>query len=283
MHPRVVAPHEGESLTVVGDVLTFKLTAADTGDRFVLGEGFVAPGAGPPPHLHEREDELFYVLEGRMEFGLGATRYVLGPGDAAWAPRNVVHAFKNVGDGPLRTIVIALPTNFENFYRECGEPFCIGRESPRATPESIQKLLATAPKYGLQIHPEHRFDDRAGEAPAPRAYRVLGEHVIVNLSSDATAGHFSLCTITSPPGNAPPPHAHSDCDEVIRILDGRYEVLLGNRTEVIGPGTIVFVPRGTMHAYKNRGQSPGRLVSIQTPGGFERSYEEAGEPCASYK
>jgi len=279
MQPRVVAPHEGESLTVVGDVLTFKLTAADTGARFVLAEGLAAPGAGPPPHLHEREDELFYVLEGRMEFGLGATRHALGPGDAAWAPRNVVHAFKNVGEGPLRTIVIAAPTNFENFYRECGEPYCLGGEFPRATPESIQKLLATAPKYGLQVHPEHRFEDHAGEAPAPRAYRVLGEHVRLNLTSDDTAGHFCACTITSPPGGGPLPHAHPDCDEIIRILDGRYEFLLGDRTEAAGAGTTVFVPRGTMHACKNLGAAQGRFVSIHTPGGFERSYEEAGEPC----
>ena len=279
MQPRVVGPNEGETLTVVGDVITFKLTAADTGERFVLGEGLVAPGGGPPAHLHEREDELFYVLEGRMEVGVGTTRRELGPGDAAWAPRNVVHAFKNVGDGLLRTIVIALPTNFESFYRECGEPFCIGGELPKPTPESIQKLLATAPKYGLQIHPAHQFNENASEAAAPRSFWVSGERVEFKLVSGDTDGHFCLCTITSPPGGGPPPHAHRDCDEVFRILEGRYEFLLGDRTQTVGPGTVVFVPRGTVHYFRNVGQSPGRFVSIHTPGGFERFFEEAGQPC----
>ena len=279
MRAKAVGPHEGESLTVVGDVITFKLTGADTAERFVLGEGLVAPGGGPPPHLHEREDELFYVLEGRMEFCLDSTRYVLGAGDATWAPRNVVHAFRNVGDRPLRTIVIALPTNFERFYGECGEPFRPGGELPRPTPEGIQKLLATAPKYGLQIHPEHRFVDATAPLPTPRAYWVLGERATLQLTSEDTSGHFCLCTITSPPGGGPPAHAHRHCDKVFRVLDGRYEFLLGDHTQTVGPGTTVFVPRGTPHYYKNVGQSGGRFVSIHTPGGFERFVEEAGDPC----
>ena len=281
MQPRVVAPHEGESLTLVGDIVTFKLTAADTAERFVLGEGLIAPGNGPPPHLHEREDELFYVLQGRMEIGRGSTRCELGPADVAWAPRNVVHAFRNTGTTPLRTLLIAIPTNFERFYRECGEPFRIGEELPKPTPQSIQKLLATAPKYGLQIHPEHQFTKNAGEAPTPRSFWVLGERVEFKLVSSDTDGQFCLCTITSPPGGGPPPHAHRDCDEIFRILEGRYEFLLGDRTETVGPGTIVFVPRATMHYYRNVGQSPGRFVSIHTPGGFERFFEEAGDPCSA--
>ena len=258
MRAQVVGHHEGESLTVVGDVITFKLTGADTAERFVLGEGLVAPGGGPPPHLHEREDELFDVLDGRMEFCIESTRYVLGAGDAAWAPRNVVHAFRNVGDRPLRTIVIALPTNFERFYGECGEPFRPGGELPRPTPEGIQKLLATAPKYGLQIHPEHRFSENTGAAPARRAHWVLSEHVELKLVSKDTDGHFCFCTITTPPGGGPPPQAHRDCEEIFRILEGRYEFLLGDSTHTVGPGTIVFVPRGTVHCYRHVGPSQGK-------------------------
>jgi mannose-6-phosphate isomerase-like protein (cupin superfamily) len=280
MRSKVVGPHEGETLTVVGDVMTFKLTAADTAERFVLGEGLVAPGGGPPPHLHEREDELFYVLEGRMEFCLDSTRGILGPGDAAWAPRNVVHAFKNVGDVPMRAIVVAMPTNFESFYRECGEPFRLGNELPRVSPESIQKLLATAPKYGLQVHPGHAFPDAAPPAPPARMYWALGNHVTVALASEQTGGHFTLSVLSTPPGEGAPPHAHRAEDEVFYVLDGRFEFLLGDRTETLGRGTTVFVPRGTMHYFRNVGQADARLISMHTPGGFERFFADVGEPCA---
>jgi mannose-6-phosphate isomerase-like protein (cupin superfamily) len=281
MRLKVVAPHEGESLTVVGDVVTFKLTAADTAERFVLGEGLVAPGGGPPPHLHEREDELFYVLDGRMEFCCDTARRTLDPGDAAWAPRNVVHAFKNVGETPLRMLIIAIPTNFEHFYRECGEPFRAGADLPKPTPQSIQKLLATAPKYGLQIHPEHAFPNPSPPAVPRRAYWALGHRVEFALLSDQTDGHFSVFALTTPPGHGAPPHAHRAEDEVFYVLDGTFQFLLGDRRETHGAGTTVLVPRGTTHSFTNVGQRPARILSIHTPGGFERFFIDAGEPCSS--
>ncbi len=65
------APGEGESVWVVGDLITLKLTSEDTGGAFSLFEGAIPPGGGPPPHVQHREDESFYVMEGQFEFLVG--------------------------------------------------------------------------------------------------------------------------------------------------------------------------------------------------------------------
>ena len=58
---------EGERLWIVGDTMTFKAIGDSTAGGLVLLENLTAPGGGPPPHVHTREDEFFYVLDGELE------------------------------------------------------------------------------------------------------------------------------------------------------------------------------------------------------------------------
>jgi quercetin dioxygenase-like cupin family protein len=69
--PHTAAPGEGESVWVVGDSITLRLTSEDTGGAFSLFEGTIPPGGGPPPHVQHRQDGSFYVLDGGFEFLVG--------------------------------------------------------------------------------------------------------------------------------------------------------------------------------------------------------------------
>src|SRR5512144_2859751 len=80
-----------------GDVYRFLVTGAETGGAYFAMEAIVPPGGGPPPHIHAREDETFYVLEGRVDFRLGDERVTAGPGDFVNVPRGRVHNFHNAG------------------------------------------------------------------------------------------------------------------------------------------------------------------------------------------
>jgi mannose-6-phosphate isomerase-like protein (cupin superfamily) len=213
-----------------------------------------------------------------MEFGLHDTRYALAAGDAMWAPRNHIHSFRNPGTSVLRFLVLAIPTNFERFYRECGLPVERGGQLPKATAESVKRLFVTAPKYGLELFADHRFPN-VSSPPAGQPLWVLGEQVTVKLASADTSGQFCICTIETSPEAGPPVHAHRAADEVVYVLSGTYEFRLDDRATTAGPGTTLLVPRSTMHGYRNVGKTAGRLVSIHTPGGFERFLEEAGVPC----
>src|SRR5438874_5007855 len=88
-------PAEGRTVAVVGDVYRFLATGADTNGTYALWEAIVPPGGGPPPHVHSREVEGFYVLEGEIMFTVGSERVVATAGIFANIPIGMPHSFRN--------------------------------------------------------------------------------------------------------------------------------------------------------------------------------------------
>ena len=148
-----VAPGEGKALWVAGDLVTFKVVGEDTNGAFILAEEVSPPGGGPPPHIHRREDEIFCVLEGEYEFLVGERTIRAGAGSVVYGPRNIPHTFKNVGTSPARMLAFVTPAGFEEFLEEVGEEAADGSSPPPFGQEQIEKLLATAPKYGIEMLP----------------------------------------------------------------------------------------------------------------------------------
>lgn len=154
MNPPFVPPGGGRKVAVAGDVYQIKLTGAETGGRCAAFEFFVPPGGGPPPHVHRREDEAFFVTEGELTFTVAGTEFVVPAGGFLNAVRDVPHAFRNASDKPARAIVIVSPAGLENFFLEIGTPWDDAyRAPPPPGPDDIAKLLATAPKYGIEVLP----------------------------------------------------------------------------------------------------------------------------------
>lgn len=99
-----------------GDRITIKIGTGDSGGSLSVLEISNSPRSGPPLHVHRREDELWWVLEGRYRFSVGDTLVELEPGGMAFGPRDVAHAFQNVGDAPGRLLVITTPSGLEQFF-----------------------------------------------------------------------------------------------------------------------------------------------------------------------
>src|SRR5918998_1147538 len=117
-----VAPDEGRMLWVVGELLTLKMTGSDTDGAFALIEEVTPPQGGPPPHMHTREDETFYVLEGELKFVVGERNISATAGSVVYGPRGVLHSFRNVGSTPSRMVVIITPAGLEKFFEGGREP-----------------------------------------------------------------------------------------------------------------------------------------------------------------
>lgn len=148
-----VAPREGRSLWVAGDLVTLKLAGTDTEGAFVLGEEVSPPGGGPPAHVHHREDETFCVLEGEYEFSVGGRTVRASAGSVVHGPRGVAHAFKNVGTTPAKMLAFVTPAGFEGFLEEVGEEAKGASSPPPFGREEIERLLAAAPRYGIEMLP----------------------------------------------------------------------------------------------------------------------------------
>jgi quercetin dioxygenase-like cupin family protein len=108
---------------------------------------------------------------------------------------------------------------------------------------------------------------------------VFGELVMYKTKSERTGGAYSLFEVVTQPGGGPPPHVQHREDEACYVLEGEYGFLIEGRTFRAGTGSLLYVPRGNLHAHKNVGDRPGRMLVSQTPGGLhELFFEEVGEP-----
>jgi quercetin dioxygenase-like cupin family protein len=103
---------------------------------------------------HSHDDEAFFVLEGEVTFQIGREKIVGTPGTFVQGPRGIPDTFKNSGKSAARLLVFVMPSGFENFVKEFAQPVA-SFDSP-AIPvdqKEIDKLLAVAPKYGIEILP----------------------------------------------------------------------------------------------------------------------------------
>lgn len=149
--PVLRMPKEGPVIAVVGDVYRFLATGEDTGGQYALWEAMVPPGGGPPPHIHTREEEGFYILEGQITFHVGGQRIVATQGMFTNMPVGTPHTFRNEGDRPARMLISIAPAGLEKMFFEVGQAVTSGEVAPPPSEADIAMLLEAAPRYGIEI------------------------------------------------------------------------------------------------------------------------------------
>jgi quercetin dioxygenase-like cupin family protein len=122
-----------------GDHYTFLVTGEESRGAYFAMEALVPPGGGPPPHIHTREDESFYLLAGQIEFLLGEQTVLAGPGDYVNVPRGTVHCFRNSGTETARMVLTFTPAGREKWFEETLERAPNGAEDP---PDNIVEVAA---------------------------------------------------------------------------------------------------------------------------------------------
>ncbi len=150
--PTLRTPSEGRTFAVVGDVYRFLATGDETNGKYAMWEAIVPPGGGPPPHVHSREEEAFYILEGEITFTVNSQKVVALAGMFANMPVGTPHSFKNESDRPAKMLISVAPAGLEKMFMEVGVPLADGAtKALPPTKDEIEKLLTVAPKYGIEI------------------------------------------------------------------------------------------------------------------------------------
>lgn len=121
LDPVSVRADEGEARWWFGALAVIKATAADTGGRFTIVEMTEPPRAEAPLHVHHREDEAFWILEGSVTLEVGGTTIEAKAGDYAFGPRGIPHRYL-VGDDGCRMLFICAPAGFESLVRGMSVP-----------------------------------------------------------------------------------------------------------------------------------------------------------------
>ena len=115
--PYVLLVHEGEQMPgPAGGPLTLKARAETTNGSVTAFENIVAPGHGPGLHLHVREDEMYYILEGALVVQAGEHRFDAPTGAFVFIPRGTPHCLANLADDPARILVLFTPAGMERFF-----------------------------------------------------------------------------------------------------------------------------------------------------------------------
>jgi quercetin dioxygenase-like cupin family protein len=152
--PLAVRRSEGEARWWFGGLAEFKATAADTGGRMTIVEVTAPPGLEAPLHVHHRDDEGFWILDGDIAFEVGDTTIAARAGDYVFGPRDVPHRYK-VGENGCRMLFILVPGGIEDVIRATSEP-APSRTVPPApegepTAEEIERLKAIVAEHGYEL------------------------------------------------------------------------------------------------------------------------------------
>lgn len=150
LRPRLLSPREGMHLWYPGSLSTIKAAGADTGGVLGQWEELVAPGFETPYHVHHKEDEAFYVLEGEVEFIYQGQRFRGSPGAFVYLPRRIPHGFRVLGEQPARMLGTVFPAGFEQFFIDLSVPAKSMTLPPPSEPD-IPRLIETARKYDVEI------------------------------------------------------------------------------------------------------------------------------------
>jgi quercetin dioxygenase-like cupin family protein len=147
--PFVVAPGEGDPRWVTGSLDTIKATAEQTGGAFGLVESTERKGDAPPLHVHDREDEAYYVIEGALTFFIGDQTIDAPAGSLVFAPRRIPHTYRV--DAPTsRILAINVPGGWEGFFDEA-DTSAIGTTDPPDAAPDFERLGQIAARYGVEI------------------------------------------------------------------------------------------------------------------------------------
>jgi mannose-6-phosphate isomerase-like protein (cupin superfamily) len=149
--PIALGEGEGEALWFLGVLATIKAGGKATEGRFAVIENLAPKGHGAPLHVHTREDEWFYIMEGELAFWVGGRRIEAQAGAFVYGPRGIPHTFM-VTSAQARFLVGVEPAGFEDFVRAVAEP-ARTRTLPPATitPPDPARLATIAAEYGIEI------------------------------------------------------------------------------------------------------------------------------------
>ena len=299
---------EGNARWWGGGLATIKAAGEETGDLYSIVEILEPEGAKAPLHLHRKEVQAFYVLEGEMTFLIGEQTITARPGSFVFGPKDVPHTY-TVDSGPAKLLFLLSPPGFEGFIETISKPAKAlalppsESESPldevdtaeEAESESFAVLEA---RYGCEIvgtQPGHQTSreqgkDGDGERRPWQVSRTfgleegegearwwLGGLATVKATGKETDGRYTLVEVLEPEGEQPF-HVHHREDEGFWVLEGELTFEVGEQTIKASPGSFIFGPKDVPHRYTVESGQAKLLVPFLAGGlrGVHLRHQRAG-------
>jgi quercetin dioxygenase-like cupin family protein len=147
----ICGPDAQAALWFLGALSQVRLSGAQTGGAFALADTLARRGNASPVHVHHRDDETFFVLDGELRVFVGEEEHTAGPGTVAVLPRSLRHAYV-VTSATARFLTLHTPAGFEQFAAEVGEPAQALTLPPEpAGPPDFAALAQAAARHQITI------------------------------------------------------------------------------------------------------------------------------------
>ena len=143
---------EGQALRILGGLYTWKAKADQTAGAYSLCEVQGPAGFSIPRHIHDREDEAFFVGSGQTTLLVNEEEFVLRPGGFAFVPRGTVHTFR-LDEEATKLLLLVTPggVGHEAMFAEMGQPATERVIPPAPSNVDPEKLGALAARHGTRI------------------------------------------------------------------------------------------------------------------------------------
>jgi quercetin dioxygenase-like cupin family protein len=147
----ISGPDTQTAIWFLGALSQVRVSGAQTGGAFALADHLARRGNASPVHVHHRDDETFFVLDGELRVFAGEEEHVAGPGTVAVLPRRLRHAYV-VTSATARFLTLHTPAGFEQFAAEAGEPArALTLPPPPAGPPDFAALAQAAARHQITI------------------------------------------------------------------------------------------------------------------------------------
>jgi len=136
---------EGQTIHVIGDDVTIKISSRDTGGAFAVFDSRTLPQHGPPLHMHREQDETWFIVDGDYRFEVDGREIIASAGDTVFAARGTWHTFQNIGDHPGHLLTTVVPGGLDLFFEE------LEMVVPEGTQPDPMKMMPLFEKYALEL------------------------------------------------------------------------------------------------------------------------------------
>ncbi|MDF2626193.1 MAG: hypothetical protein K0R39_24 [Symbiobacteriaceae bacterium] len=150
LQPLVMAREDAEHIWYTGALSAIRATGEDTGGAFGLVEDLLPVGFETPYHIHNNEDECFFLMDGDAEFVTQGQTIKATSGAFVFLPRRIAHGFRIVGDRPARMLVWVFPAGFEQFFIALSEP-AQSLTLPPFKSHDMARVMEQSERFGLEI------------------------------------------------------------------------------------------------------------------------------------
>ncbi len=276
---RLDTPAESMLIEWMGDPVRLPIRDSDTRGKLSAQLATLSPGASNPPHVHTRESECFYVLEGKVQVRYGSNQVVVGSGDLIHLPAGLPHQLEVVSQGPARLLVILAGGELENAFIQ-------------ASGSGTARIKSVFAGYGVEIMDNYdaayrppqfesvqEKDAVISKAGTGDSYWLAGDTYSIRLAGKDTDEKLAVVDFDIPPGGGPVPHVHSRDFEAFFITEGEVELYADGAILTAHEDDVAVLPTGIPHCFKNRSKERAQMIAVVAPAGFDRFIAEAGVPA----